>query len=111
MTNAIGSFGSASIATTQISSSQGSDDPPPGPPPGGGSSGVLSGNLTETQTSTFDVLSSLLDMDSDDLTSAIKDGSLTDLLDSAGVDLTDLSSALETALAGSTTGFQLDVRA
>jgi lambda repressor-like predicted transcriptional regulator len=101
---------------TQIANDKGGHGPggaggPGGPPPGPPPSGVVSGNLTSTQSSTLDTLSSLLDMDSDDLTSAIKDGTLADLLQKAGVDMTDLSTALETALSGSTTGFQFDARA
>lgn len=94
----------------QTGSLGGPDGPPPGPPPAGEASGIVTGNLTDAQSTTLDVLSSLLDMDSDDLSSAIQDGSLSDLLQQAGVDTTDLANALETALAGSSSGFQVDVR-
>lgn len=80
--------------------------PPPGPPP----SGVLSGNLTDDQSSTLDALSDLLDVDEDELTETIQDGGLADLLEEKGVDITELAKALETSLSGSTTGFQVDTR-
>jgi hypothetical protein len=80
--------------------------PPPGPPP----SGVMSGNLTEEQSSTLDVLSGLLEMDEDELTGAIKEAGLADLLEEKGIDITELANALESSLTATTTGFQLDVR-
>jgi lambda repressor-like predicted transcriptional regulator len=86
--------------------------PPPGPPPGGAApTGAMTGNLTSTQDSTLQTLSDLLDMSSDEVSSALQNGeSLTDLLSDKGVGLDDLASALQSSMTGSTTGFQIDAR-
>jgi hypothetical protein len=81
--------------------------PPPGPPP----SGAMTGNLTDTQESTLDTLSDLLDLSSDEITESLQSGqSLTDLLTEHGVSLDDLANALQSSMTGSTTGFQIDSR-
>lgn len=97
---------------TKIANDTGAHGPggPGGPPPGPPPSGVVSGNLTEEQSTTLDVLSSLLEMDEDEVTDAIKEGGLADLLEEKGIDLTELANALESSLSGSTTGFQVDTR-
>ncbi|WP_243058214.1 hypothetical protein [Nocardioides sp. SR21] len=100
---------------TRIASETGAHGPggpggPGGPPPGPPPSGVMSGNLTEDQSTTLDVLSSLLEMDEEELTEAIQEGGLADLLEEKGIDLTELANALENSLSGTTTGFQVDVR-
>jgi hypothetical protein len=67
---------------------------PPPPPPS--DSGVLSGNVSSSQQTTLDALSSLLDMSSDDLQSSLQNGtSLVSLLTSHNVDLSDLADTLQ----------------
>ncbi len=77
--------------------------PPPGPPPG--ASGVMSGELTNSQQTMLEQLSSLLGTTSDELATSLQSGtSLADLLGDKGVSLGQLASALES-------GFLVDVRA
>ncbi len=76
---------------------------PPGPPPA--ANGVLTGSLTADQTSTLDLLGSLLDMSTDDLASSLSTGTdLASLLQSREVDLASLAGALQA-------GFLIDARA
>lgn len=82
--------------------------PPPGPPPSG-ATGTTTGTLTSTQQDTLDTLSSLLEMDSDDVLTELQSGtSLTDLLAEHDVDITELASKLQSNLQ---VGFQVDLKA
>lgn len=95
--------------TKKLVETQGLTDPSTQSSSSGSSSttGVLSGNPTASQSSTVDLLSSMLGTDSDSLISSLSTGSsLSDLASSSGVSYDQLASVLQSSL--SSTGLLVD---